>query len=127
MAQAFEQFIRQQQGGLSAQEIYAGDVLDPAVVQTFNEAGIDQQQSIMNSLIQQVNDFPLTDETYAARFTALLNLMPVDAQLAVALKLAEAPKLLEQLYRAAQKQPVVKQLYEQLTAIGLKNDLVKIR
>ncbi len=76
----------------------------------------------MNSLIQQTGEFPLTQETYAARFTTLLNLMPVDGQFAVALKLAEVTHLLEQLYEAAQH-PVVKQLYDQLTAIGLKNDV----
>ncbi|MFC6255413.1 ATP-binding protein [Secundilactobacillus hailunensis] len=123
VARSFEQFVRQQQVGLSAQEIYTGDLLDPTVTQIFNEAGIDQQQSIMNSLIQQAGEFPLTKETYAARFTTLLNLMPVDGQFAVALKLAEVPNLLEQLYEAAQQHPVVKQLYDQLTAIGLKNDV----
>ncbi len=123
VARSFEQFVRQQQVGLSAQEIYAGNLLDPTVTQIFNEAGIDQQQSIMNSLIQQTGEFPLTQETYAARFTTLLNLMPVDGQFAVALKLAEVPNLLEQLYEAAQQHPVVKQLYDQLTAIGLKNDV----
>ncbi|GAX05491.1 ATPase [Secundilactobacillus pentosiphilus] len=123
VGQSFEQFVRQQTAGLTAQEIYAGDTLKPAVAQIFNEAGIDQQQSIMNSLIQQTDTYPLTDGTYASRFTTLLNLMPVDAQFAVALKLTEVPDLLERLYQAAQETPLVKQLYDQLTAIGLKNNV----
>lgn len=123
VGQSFEQFVRQQTAGLSAQEIYAGDTLKPAVAKIFNEAGTDQQQSIMNSLIQQNNAYPLTDEAHASRFTTLLNLMPVDAQFAVALKLTEVPNLLEQLYQTAQKYPLVKQLYDQLTAIGLKNNV----
>lgn len=123
IGESFERFIRRQQTGLSAQEIYAGESLGPAIIQIFNGAGIDQQQSIMNSLIQQLGHYPLTEGTYAGRFTTLLNLMPVDAQFAVALKLAEIPDLLEQLYEAAQNEPLVKQLYDQLTAIGLKNDI----
>lgn len=123
VGQSFEQFIRQQKVGLSASEIYAGDSLSPAVAQIFSEAGIDQQQSIMNSLIQQVDQYPLTDDSHASHFTALLKLMPVDAQFAVALKLAEVPELLEQLYQAAQGHQLVKQLYDQLTAIGLKNNV----
>ncbi|GAX02768.1 ATPase [Secundilactobacillus pentosiphilus] len=123
VGQSFEQFVRQQTAGLTAQEIYAGDTLKPAVAQIFNEAGIDQQQSIMNSLIQQTDAYPLTEGTYASRFTTLLNLMPVDAQFAVALKLTEVPDLLERLYQAAQETPLVKQLYDQLTAIGLKSNV----
>ncbi|MCH5461465.1 AAA family ATPase [Lactobacillus sp. LC28-10] len=123
VGQSFERFIRQQNVGLSAPEIYAGNSLSPAVAQIFTESGIDQQQSIMNSLIQQVAQYPLTDDSHASHFTALLNLMPVDAQFAVALKLAEVPELLERLYQAAQEHPLVKQLYDQLTAIGLKNNL----
>lgn len=123
VGQSFEQFLRQQKAGLSAREIYDGDSLNPIASQIFNEAGTDQQQSIMNSLIQQTNDYPLTNESHASRFTTLLNLMPVDAQFAVALKVAEVPDLLEQLYEAAQKYPLVKQLYDQLTAIGLKNNV----
>lgn len=123
VGQSFEQFVRQQTAGLTVEEIYAGDTLKPAVTKIFNEAGIDQQQSIMNSLIQQIDAYPLTDETYASRFTTLLNLMPVDAQFAVALKLTEVPDLLERLYQAAQGTPIVKQLYDQLTAIGLRNNV----
>lgn len=123
VGQSFEQFLRQQKAGLSAKEIYDGDSLNPIASQIFNEAGVDQQQSIMNNLIQQTKDYPLTDEAHASRFTTLLNLMPVDAQFAVALKVAEVPNLLEQLYEAAQKYPLVKQLYDQLTAIGLKNNV----
>lgn len=123
VGQSFEMFIRQHRVGLSAQEIYAGEKLAPKVMQTFNEAGTDQQQSIMNSLIQQVDAYPLTDDSHASRFTLLLNLMPVDGQFAVALKLAEVADLLEQLYQTAPKYPHVKQLYDQLTAIGLKNNV----
>ncbi|MTV81115.1 ATP-binding protein [Secundilactobacillus folii] len=123
VGQSFEAFLRRQKAGLSATDIYGGDELEDAVSHRFRTSEIDQQQSIMNNLIEQLDQYPLTDAEYATRFNTLLNMMPADGQYAVALKLAEKPNVLEEMYDAAQRLPTVKQLYDQLTAIGLNNDL----
>lgn len=121
VALSFEQFLRQHQTGLSASDIFGQDQLTTETRQLFKAASIDQQQTIMAEIIQQADRYPLTDPANATCFNQLLALMPSDAQYAVALKLAETPKLLEQLYETAQQLDAVKQLYETLTQIGLQN------
>lgn len=121
VGRSFETFLRQSSTGLTAADVFSTDTLSETVIHRFSAANIDQQQSIMENLVQQIDQYPLNESENATRFNTLLNLMPADGQYATALKLADVPNLLEDLYEAAQTAPPVKQLYDQLTAIGLNN------
>jgi hypothetical protein len=117
----FDHYLTQHQVGLTAQAIYDSTTLSTAVLDQFRAASPDQQQTIMTGLIDQRRQYPLTTAHVALRFNALLATMPADGQVAVALRLAEIPQLLETLADAALTQPGCRQLYDQLTAIGLDN------
>lgn len=117
----FDHYLTQHQVGLTAQAIYDSAELSTEVLSQFQAADPDQQQTIMTGLIDQRHQYPLTTAHVALRFNALLTTMPADGQVAVALRLAEIPQLLEDLADAALTQPGCRQLYDQLTTIGLDN------
>ena len=117
----FDHYLTQHQVGLTAQAIYDSSELSTEVLSQFQAADPDQQQTIMTGLIDQRHQYPLTTAHVALRFNALLTTMPADGQVAVALRLAEIPQLLEELADAALTQPGCRQLYDQLTTIGLDN------
>lgn len=117
----FDHYLTQHQVGLTAQAIYDSAELSTEVLSQFQAADPDQQQTIMTGLIDQRHQYPLTTAHVALRFNALLTTMPADGQVAVALRLAEIPQLLEDLAHAALTQPGCRQLYDQLTTIGLDN------
>lgn len=125
VSRAFDAYLKRDEQGLTAAEIYAGDAQKPALPselsERFAQFNAGQQQSVLTDLVMQDDQYPLTKAGHAGRFLALLKQMAPDGQYAVALKMADTPQLLEKLADATGQQPVA-DLYQTLAKIGVASD-----
>ncbi|ANZ63801.1 ATPase [Secundilactobacillus paracollinoides] len=127
VSRAFEQYLRRDEQGLTAAEIYADaeetPELSATVLDRFDRFNPGQQQSILADLVDQNPTYPLNTPQVAGRFLTLLQHLAPDGQYAIALKIAETPEILEGLAAHAEQKPdAVADLYQALAQIGVASD-----